>query len=197
MSTSSVNQARRRFLTITTAVVGGAGVAAASVPFFKVWNPSSQARALGAPVEVNLSKLDVGQMIRIIWRGQPVWIVHRSDKNITELQQIRAQLSDPDSQQQQQPTYAQNQYRSIYPQYFIAIGLCTHLGCAPTYFPQDFEQHVQGIHAGFFCPCHGSTFDMAGRVFKDVPAPVNLSIPPHYYRDEQNLVIGIDPDGEA
>lgn len=197
MSNAPLNSGRRRFLTATTAVVGGLGVAAVAVPFIKSWNPSAKAKAAGAPVEVEIGKLEEGQMIRVEWRGKPVWIVHRSGAIIEDLKNHANQLRDANSQQLQQPTYAQNIYRSIKPEYFIAVGICTHLGCSPTYLPDSFSEQVQGVKSGFFCPCHGSKFDMAGRVFQAVPAPLNLVIPPHMYLSDTRVVIGLDATGEA
>ncbi|MBY5922453.1 ubiquinol-cytochrome c reductase iron-sulfur subunit [Ferrimonas balearica] len=192
MSNAPVDTGRRRFLTVATAVVGGAGAAAVAVPFIKSWNPSAKAKAAGAPVEVNISKLEPGQMLRVEWRGKPVWIVRRTDKVLANLDTLASQLRDPDSDEPQQPEYAKNAYRSIKDEYFIAVGLCTHLGCSPTYLPSSFEQQVEGVESGFFCPCHGSKFDMAGRVFAGVPAPLNLVIPPHTYVDESTVMIGVD-----
>ncbi|MGL4193499.1 MAG: ubiquinol-cytochrome c reductase iron-sulfur subunit [Vibrio sp.] len=197
MSNAPLNSGRRRFLTATTAVVGGLGVAAVAVPFIKSWNPSAKAKAAGAPVEVEIGKLEEGQMIRVEWRGKPVWIVRRSGAIIEDLKNHANQLRDANSQQLQQPNYAQNIYRSIKPEYFIAVGICTHLGCSPTYLPDSFSEQVQGVKSGFFCPCHGSKFDMAGRVFQAVPAPLNLVIPPHMYLSDTRVVIGLDATGEA
>jgi len=197
MSNAPLNPGRRRFLTATTAVVGSLGVAAVAVPFIKSWNPSAKAKAAGAPVEVEIGKLEEGQMIRVEWRGKPVWIVRRSGAIIEDLKNHANQLRDANSQQLQQPTYAQNIYRSIKPEYFIAVGICTHLGCSPTYLPDSFSEQVQGVTSGFFCPCHGSKFDMAGRVFQAVPAPLNLVIPPHMYLSDTRVVIGLDATGEA
>ncbi|MBY6019077.1 ubiquinol-cytochrome c reductase iron-sulfur subunit [Ferrimonas balearica] len=192
MSNAPVDTGRRRFLTVATAVVGGAGAAAVAVPFIKSWNPSAKAKAAGAPVEVNISKLEPGQMLRVEWRGKPVWIVRRTDKVLANLDTLADQLRDPASDEPQQPEYAKNTYRSIKDEYFIAVGLCTHLGCSPTYLPKSFEQQVEGVESGFFCPCHGSKFDMAGRVFAGVPAPLNLVIPPHTYVDDATVLIGVD-----
>ncbi|ADN77619.1 ubiquinol-cytochrome c reductase, iron-sulfur subunit [Ferrimonas balearica DSM 9799] len=192
MSNAPVDTGRRRFLTVATAVVGGAGAAAVAVPFIKSWNPSAKAKAAGAPVEVNISKLEPGQMLRVEWRGKPVWIVRRTDKVLANLDTLADQLRDPASDEPQQPEYAKNPYRSIKDEYFIAVGLCTHLGCSPTYLPKSFEQQVEGVESGFFCPCHGSKFDMAGRVFAGVPAPLNLVIPPHTYVDDATVLIGVD-----
>lgn len=192
MSNAPVDTGRRRFLTAATAVVGGAGAAAVAVPFIKSWNPSAKAKAAGAPVEVNISKVEPGQLIRVEWRGKPVWVVRRTQEIVDGLPAIDAQLRDPDSVEPQQPAYAQNPGRSIKSEFFIAVGLCTHLGCSPTYLPDTFGEQVEGVASGFFCPCHGSKFDMAGRVFQGVPAPLNLVIPPHQYIDDNTVLIGVD-----
>jgi ubiquinol-cytochrome c reductase iron-sulfur subunit len=192
MSNAPVDTGRRRFLTAATAVVGGAGAVAVAVPFIKSWNPSAKAKAAGAPVEVNISKLEPGQLIRVEWRGKPVWVVRRTEEVLKQLPELDGQLRDPASDELQQPVYAQNGVRSIKPEYFIAVGICTHLGCSPTYLPDSFGEQVEGVSSGFFCPCHGSKFDMAGRVFQGVPAPLNLVIPPHKYLDDVNVIIGVD-----
>lgn len=192
MSTVPINNGRRRFLTATTAVVGGVGAASVAVPFIKSWNPSEKAKAAGAPVEVDISKLEEGQLVRVEWRGKPVWVVRRSQASLQILETLNDQLRDPASEEAQQPEYAQNQYRSIKPELFIAVGICTHLGCSPTYLPDTFSEQVQGVQSGFFCPCHGSKFDLAGRVFQGVPAPLNLVIPPHTYLSDTRIIIGED-----
>ncbi|SIO40959.1 ubiquinol-cytochrome c reductase iron-sulfur subunit [Salinivibrio sp. ES.052] len=192
MSNAPVNTGRRRFLTATTSVVGGLGAVAVAVPFIKSWNPSAKAKAAGAPVEVDISKLQDGQMIRVEWRGKPVWIVRRSDAVVEELSSFEDRLRDPQSAQPQQPGYATNQTRSIKPELFVAVGICTHLGCSPTYLPDSFSEQVSGVKAGFFCPCHGSKFDMAGRVFQGVPAPLNLVVPPYMYLDDKRVLVGQD-----
>ncbi|MDN3609152.1 ubiquinol-cytochrome c reductase iron-sulfur subunit [Vibrio ostreicida] len=197
MSNAPLNNGRRRFLTATTAVVGGLGAVAVAVPFIKSWNPSDKAKAAGAPVEVEIGKLEEGQMVRVEWRGKPVWVVRRSQSIVEGLKDIDGQLRDPQSGEEQQPAYAQNAYRSIKPEYFIAVGICTHLGCSPTYLPDTFSEQVQGVKSGFFCPCHGSKFDMAGRVFQGVPAPLNLVVPKHTYLSETKIIIGVDEEGEA
>ncbi|MEH6452622.1 MAG: ubiquinol-cytochrome c reductase iron-sulfur subunit [Psychromonas sp.] len=196
MSNAPVNSGRRKFLTLTTGVVGGIGAAAVAVPFVKSWSPSEKAKAAGAPVTVDISKIQPGQLIRVEWRGQPVWVVSRTPKIMEELAAIDDQLRDPQSAEPQQPEYTTNAGRSLKPEIFVAVGLCTHLGCSPTYLPDAFSEQVQGVESGFFCPCHGSKFDMAGRVFKNVPAPLNLVIPPHHYVSETNILIGLD-EGDA
>lgn len=197
MSNEGVDKSRRRFLTGATTVVGAVGVGFAAVPFVASWQPSAKAQAIGAPVEADISKLEPGQMMTIKWRGQPVWVVRRTKAALEALPTLDDQLRDPDSQvQDQQPPYAVNEYRSIKPEYAVLIGQCTHLGCAPTYRPDvapaDLGPEWKG---GFFCPCHGSRFDLAGRVFQGVPAPTNLKVPPHSYSaDGTRLIIGIDQE---
>ncbi|MEZ9229742.1 ubiquinol-cytochrome c reductase iron-sulfur subunit [Vibrio amylolyticus] len=197
MSNAPLNNGRRRFLTATTAVVGGLGAAAVAVPFIKSWNPSEKAKAAGAPVEVDIGKVEEGGLLRVEWRGKPVWIVRRGKKSLEELKKVEDQLRDPNSQEEQQPEYAQNEFRSIKEEYFIAVGICTHLGCSPTHLPNTFGEQVKGVQSGFFCPCHGSKFDMAGRVFQGVPAPLNLVVPPHTYLSDTRVLIGVDDGGEA
>jgi ubiquinol-cytochrome c reductase iron-sulfur subunit len=193
MSGDNTNTGRRRFLTAATSVVGAVGVGFALVPFISSMQPSAKARAAGAPVRADISKLEPGQMIRVKWRGKPVWLVKRTDEMLEGLPALDTELRDPDSLQPQQPPYAQNEFRSIKPQILVTVGICTHLGCSPTYRPDvgaaDLGADWPG---GFFCPCHGSRFDLAGRVFKGVPAPLNLEIPPHRYLSDTELVIGED-----
>jgi ubiquinol-cytochrome c reductase iron-sulfur subunit len=193
MTGDNTNTGRRRFLTAATTVVGAVGVGFALVPFVSSMQPSAKARAAGAPVRADISKLESGQMIRVKWRGKPVWLVKRTDDMLEALPSLDPELRDPDSEQPQQPPYAQNSFRSIKPEILVTVGICTHLGCSPTYRPDvgaaDLGADWQG---GFFCPCHGSRFDLAGRVFKGVPAPLNLVIPPHRYLSETELVIGED-----
>ncbi|WP_440874688.1 ubiquinol-cytochrome c reductase iron-sulfur subunit [Thalassotalea sp. PLHSN55] len=196
MSNAPVNNGRRRFLTAATSVVGGVGVVGVAVPFIGSWNPSARAKAAGAPVEVNVGKIEPGQLVRAEWRGKPVYVVRRSEKTVSDLAKHDDQLKDPNSEVPQQPEYAANAYRSIKPEYLVALGVCTHLGCAPTYHKGDFDQHVEGVSEGFFCPCHGSKFDMAGRVFQSVPAPTNLMVPEHSFPSEGTLLIGVG-QGEA
>ena len=190
MSNAPVDIERRKFLTAATAVIGGAGVAATAVPFIKSWSPSAKTKAAGAPIEIDFSKIAPGQLIRVEWRGKPVWVVHRSQAILDNLTTLNAELKDPLSEEPQQPDYTINEFRSIKSQYFIAVGICTHLGCSPTYVSQGFSDKVKGVPSGFFCPCHGSSFDMAGRVFRNVPAPLNLVVPPHYYLTDTKVVIG-------
>lgn len=184
---------RRQLLFATSAAAAAAGLAVA-VPFVASFSPSERARAAGAPVEVDISKLAPGEMMTIEWRGKPVWIVHRTTEMLATLKKVSPKLADPTSAKPQQPGYATNEHRSIKPAIFVAIGICTHLGCSPT---EKFrEGTAQGMSpdwdGGFFCPCHGSQFDLAGRVLKNMPAPTNLEIPPHQYLAETRLLIGED-----
>jgi ubiquinol-cytochrome c reductase iron-sulfur subunit len=192
MSNAPVDHGRRRFLTIATSVVGGVGAVGVAVPFIASWNPSEKAKQAGAPVTANISKLEPGQLIRVEWRGKPVWVVKRTPEMLEQLSKVEDQLRDPNSEVEQQPAYAKNQHRSIKPELFVAVGICTHLGCSPTYKLADFDAHVEGLPSGFFCPCHGSTYDMAGRVFSGVPAPSNLVIPPYMFVDDSTITIGAD-----
>ncbi len=189
-----VDLERRRFLTKATMVLGSVGAACAAVPFVKSWLPSARAQAMGAPIEIDLSKLEEGAQLTVEWRGQPVWVIRRSAKMLEGLKALEGLLRDPQSKEPQQPEYAQNAYRSVKPEYLVLVGLCTHLGCVPTYRPD-----IGGIDAdwpgGFYCPCHGSKYDLAGRVYKGVPAPTNLPVPPYRYLDDSLIVIG--QDGEA
>ena len=163
-----------------------------AVPFIKSWNPSAKAKAAGAPVEVDISKLEPGQLIRVEWRGKPVWVVKRTKQTLDALAAHDDKLRDPSSEEPQQPDYAHNGYRSIKPEIFVAVGICTHLGCSPSYLPDSFGEQVQGVTSGFFCPCHGSKFDMAGRVFQGVPAPLNLVIPPYQFINDTTILVGAD-----
>jgi ubiquinol-cytochrome c reductase iron-sulfur subunit len=192
MSNAPVDHGRRRFLTIATSVVGGVGAVGVAVPFLASWNPSEKAKQAGAAVTANISKLEPGQLIRVEWRGKPVWVVKRTPEMLEQLSKVESQLRDPNSEVEQQPAYAKNQHRSIKPELFVAVGICTHLGCSPTYKLADFDAHVEGLPSGFFCPCHGSTYDMAGRVFSGVPAPSNLVIPPYMFVDDATITIGAD-----
>ncbi|WP_031843105.1 ubiquinol-cytochrome c reductase iron-sulfur subunit, partial [Vibrio parahaemolyticus] len=153
-------------------------------------------KAAGAPVEVDISKIEPGQLVRVEWQGKPVWIVRRTQSVLDNLKTISDKLRDPQSEMEQQPEYAQNEFRSIKEEYFVAVGFCTHLGCSPTYLPDSFSEQVQGVRSGFFCPCHGSKFDMAGRVFQGVPAPLNLVVPKHMYLSDTKLIVGVD-EGDA
>ena len=189
-----INQSRRRFLTAATSVVGVAGAVGVAVPFIGSWNPSAKAKAAGAPVRINLAAIEPGQMITEEWRGKPVFILRRTDEALAGLKKVIGDVSDPDSQVEQQPNYAQNETRSIRPEFMIMLGVCTHLGCAPQFRPDVGAKDMGGDawQGGFFCPCHGSKFDLAGRVYKSVPAPINLEVPPHTYETDTMIVVGID-----
>ncbi len=189
MSTD-VDAGRRRFLTASVTVVGGAAVVGTAVPFVAAWQPSERARAIGAPIEVDISKLEPGQMLTEKWRGQPVWIVSRTPEILEALPRIDDRLRDPESTENQQPQYAKNEFRSIKPEILVLIGICTHLGCSPLRVRQDQAPLGTGWPGGFFCPCHGSKFDYAGRVYAGVPAPTNLVVPPHKYLSDTRILIG-------
>ena len=197
-----VNAGRRKFLTATTAVVGAVGAGFAAVPFIKSWNPSARAKLAGAPVVADISALQEGQRMILEWRGQPIWIVRRSKAILEALPGLDGRLRDPESSNaDQQPAYvlaANPELRSLKPEISVLVGLCTHLGCAPEMVaeirPEPYDAQWKG---GYFCPCHKSRFDMAGRVFQDVPAPTNLVVPPHHYVDDNTIVIGVDPQGGA
>jgi ubiquinol-cytochrome c reductase iron-sulfur subunit len=194
MSTEGVDQGRRWFLTAATTVVGGVGAGFAAVPFVASWLPNERAKAVGAPVDVDFGKLEPGQRVTVTWRGKPVWIVRRGQDTLDALPTLDPKLRDPQSAvDSQQPSYAKNEYRSIKPEYLILVGICTHLGCSPTYVKAS-DAHSLGPDwkGGFFCPCHGSFFDLAGRVFQGVPAPSNLVVPPHHYLSDNRVLIGVD-----
>ncbi|MFT5657743.1 MAG: ubiquinol-cytochrome c reductase iron-sulfur subunit [Gammaproteobacteria bacterium] len=187
MSSDGVDSNRRRFLTAATVVVGAIGTGAVAVPFVKSWNPSARARSAGAPVEFNISKMELGQQVIVKWRGKPVWVVRRGTNTLATLAKVEGELRDANSSESIQPDYAKNEARSIKPEYLVVVGICTHLGCSPTYVPE-----VTAGFQGFFCPCHGSKFDFAGRVYSGVPAPTNLTIPPHYFVNNDVIRIGED-----
>jgi ubiquinol-cytochrome c reductase iron-sulfur subunit len=185
---------KRRRLLIATSVAGAAAGVGVAIPLLSSMAPSDRAKAAGAPVEVDISKLAPGQIMTIEWRGKPVWVVHRTPDMLAALTAAEAHLVDPTSARPQQPSYATNEHRSIRPEIMVAIGICTHLGCSPKdKFKAGSEQGMAADWpGGFFCPCHGSQFDLAGRVFKNMPAPTNLEIPPHHYLTEMRLLIGED-----
>lgn len=196
MTCEQINTGRRRFLVAATAFMGGIGALFATVPFISSWFPSARAKAAGAPVQVDIGKIQPGDRLVVEWRGKPVWIIRRSPTELENLKNETVSLRDPESNVDQQPTYAKNEFRSRTPEYLILVGVCTHLGCSPNYVP--------GIGAlgpswpgGFYCPCHGSKFDLAGRVFTGVPAPINLEVPPYRFLSETVVVIGEDESGIA
>lgn len=184
-------QASRRRLLVTTAGVGGAGLIATALPFVESMAPSERAKAAGAPAEVDVSEVAPGTMVTIEWRGRPVWVVHRTPQMLEQLGRHDDILADPQSAEPLQPEYTRNPHRSLKPPIFVAVGICTHLGCIPVYRPGAGEMEPDWP-GGFYCPCHGSKFDLAGRVFKNVPAPRNLEIPPHSYVTDTRLLIGVD-----
>jgi ubiquinol-cytochrome c reductase iron-sulfur subunit len=197
MADSNIDRGKRRFLVAATSAMGGVAGVAVAVPFVMSMTPSARARAAGAPVEVDISKVEPGMMITVEWRGKPVWIVHRTPEMLASLPKIDAAMADPKSSAPMQPDYARNEARSIKPEYLVLVGICTHLGCSPS------QKLAAGLDSGmgsdwpggFFCPCHGSKFDLAGRVYKGVPAPINLEVPPYAYLSDTRLIVGADTKG--
>ena len=194
LSSENLVNKERRMLVVATGAVGAVGALAAISPLFVSMAPSERAKAAGAPVEVDLAKLEPGMLITEAWRGKPVWILHRTDEMLSRLGETAELVSDPDSKLPMQPDYAKNVERSIKPQYLVLVGICTHLGCSPTQKLEAGEASGLGADwsGGFFCPCHGSKFDLAGRVYKGVPAPANLEVPPHQFLSDSRLLIGDD-----
>jgi len=187
-----VDVSRRRFLGATTASLGAVGAAFALTPFIASWKPSERARALGAPIEVDVTKIEAGQMVIVTWRRQAIYVVHRTPEMVAALPANNGELKDPESARSEQPDFARNEMRSFKPEFLVLVGNCTHLGCLPK---QHFERGEASLGAdwpgGFFCPCHGSRFDLAGRVFQGSPASVNLRIPPYSFSDDSTLVVGV------
>lgn len=193
MNNEGVDKSKRQFLTSALTVVGAVGTGYLAVPFLAQMQPSVKAMAAGAPVEVDISKMEAGQLIRVAWRGKPVWLLNRTPKQLSVLKTLDEKLRDPLSNESIQPFYTKNPVRSIKPEIFVAVGLCTHLGCSPTFRPEVAPADLgSDWHGGFFCPCHGSWFDLAGRVYRGVPAPTNLVIPPHRYVTDTLIIIGED-----
>lgn len=199
MSELESSLSRRKLLIAVSSAVGAVGAVGAAVPFVKSWNPSAKAKAAGAPVSVNISKLEVGQKLVVEWRGRPVWVVRRSAETLKNLEQAITKLRDPESNESKQPEFAHNIYRSIKPEYLVLTGICTHLGCSPTHRPDVGAADLGGDEwlGGFFCPCHGSKFDLAGRVYKGVPAPTNLEVPPYHFVGDDVVVIGENASQEG
>jgi len=189
-----IDKNRRCFLRAATTAVGGIGLAAASVPFFSYWMPSADTEAAAAPMKVDVSGMKPGEQRTFPWRGMPVWVICRDQPMLDSLNKLTDVLRDPLSEQDQQPDYCKNVNRSIKPQFLVAIGICTHLGCVPTYRP-DVGSVSPDWLGGFYCPCHGSKYDLSGRVFQNVPAPLNLKIPRHMYVSDTEIMIGEDKDG--
>lgn len=191
--TEQVDTGRRHFLTVATVATGAVGAAFVAIPFLASWKPSARAKAMGAPVEVDISKLDAGGMVKVEWRGKAIFIVHRTPQMLSQLEGIDGELRDPGSNESEQPEFARNPARALKPEYLVLVGLCTHLGCAPLdkFAPGDVTVGADW-QGGFFCPCHGSKFDLSGRVFKDVPAPTNLPVPPYRYLSDTRILIGAE-----
>lgn len=196
MADDEIDYRRRRILTGAATAVGGVGVAYVATPFILSMDPSLKAQAAGAPVEVDVSKLQVGQLLTVEWRGKPIWILRRNQEMLDRMEQLNDKLRDPGSEElSQQPVYAKNEYRSIKPEFMVMEGICTHLGCAPTYRPEiapaDLGADWKG---GFFCPCHGSRYDLSGRVYAGVPAPSNLKVPPYRFVTDTRIMVGVNPE---
>ncbi|EGZ51355.1 ubiquinol-cytochrome c reductase iron-sulfur subunit [Neisseria wadsworthii] len=193
MDNKEINTSRRRFLTLATAGAGGVAAVGVATPLLASFFPSEKAKAAGAPVEIDVSKIEAGQLTTAEWQGKPIWVVNRTEQQIKDLPTLNGALTDPNSNDEQQPEYCKNPLRSIKPNIWVSIGICTHLGCSPTYRPDiapaDLGADWKG---GFFCPCHGSKFDLAGRVYKGVPAPTNLVIPPYKYLSDTTILVGED-----
>ena len=197
MADNGVNKGRRRFLVGATTVVGGVGAVGVAVPFVASWQPSARARAAGAPVQADVSKLEPGQRMVVEWRGKPVWVVYRTPEMVERTEGFDAsRLADPDSEVPQQPAYVTGPLRAIKPELGVYIGICTHLGCSPLFRPEPDADDVgtDDWPGGYFCPCHGSRFDLAGRVFRGVPAPTNLEVPPYRFESDDIIVVGEDEE---
>ena len=197
MSVEQKMDSGRRTLLLATSAVGGVAAVATAVPFVASLTPSERAKAAGAPVEVDVGKLAPGEMMTVEWRGKPVWVLRRTPEMLASLAKSEPSLSDPASEKEQQPEYAKNEYRSIKPEFLVAVGICTHLGCSPSEKFKPGAESGMGDDwpGGFLCPCHGSRFDLAGRVYKSMPAPTNLEIPPYKYIADTTIVVG--DDGKA
>ncbi|AFI83478.2 ubiquinol-cytochrome c reductase iron-sulfur subunit [Methylophaga nitratireducenticrescens] len=198
MMNNSIDTGKRRFLTAAASVVGGAGAVAVAIPFVSSVAPSAKAEAAGAPVQIDISQLELGQLLTVEWRGKPVWVFRRTTEVLETLPTLDDELRDPQSEVAQQPEYCQNETRSIRDEIMVMVGICTHLGCSPTYRPEiapaDLGDDWKG---GFFCPCHGSRFDMAGRVYQGVPAPTNLEVPPYHFQGDNIVIVGEHAQGAA
>ena len=195
MENKNIDQGRRRFLTTAATVVGGVGAVAAAVPFVSNMNPSAKTKAIGAPVEVDISKLEPGDRMIEKWQGKPVWILRRTGEMLKDISSLNDKVSDPSSDDSAQPDYAKNEFRAREDEFLVVIGICTHLGCSPNFVMKEEGDSIDADwKGGFFCPCHGSRFDLAGRVFKGVPAPRNLVIPPYKFISPTRLLIGDDSE---
>lgn len=196
MSNQQVDRSKRRFLVAATTAMGGVAGVVVLTPFVMSMLPSERAKAAGAPVEVDISKVEPGMLLAVEWQGKPVWIVNRTQATLTELSKISSQLLDPDSEKPQQPVYCKNTGRSIKPNYLVVVGICTHLGCSPTFRPELAPADLGADWVGgWFCPCHGSRYDLAARVYKNVPAPLNMEVPPHKYLTDSRILVGADEKG--
>ncbi|SFV87232.1 Ubiquinol-cytochrome C reductase iron-sulfur subunit [hydrothermal vent metagenome] len=198
MSEQTIDLKKRRFLTQATSVVGAVGVGFVVVPFLSSWMPSARAKAAGAPIDVDITKLELGQLVRVLWRKKPVWIFRRDTQTLANLSTLDGELTDPNStgnSKSNQPTYITENHRAIKAEIAVIVGVCTHLGCSPSYRPELGAADLGGDSwkGGFYCPCHGSKFDLAGRVYTGVPAPTNLVIPPHHFVTDSLIQIGVDP----
>ena len=195
MSNDGVNTGRRRFLIAATSVVGAVGTAGAAIPFLGSWQPSAKAKAAGAPVRVNINKIEAGQQIVVEWRGQPVFVLHRTPEIMAGLEKLEPELADPTSLASEQPSYVDSKHRASRPELLFVLGICTHLGCAPTFRPEVAPEDLGPKWlGGYFCACHGSRYDLAGRVYKAQPAPTNLPVPPHSYETDDVVIIGVDEE---
>jgi len=193
--TEEVDTGRRHFLTVATVATTAVGAAFVAVPFLASWKPSARAKAMGAPVEVDIGKLEKGAMVKVEWRGKAVYVLHRTPEMLATLKSVDGELRDPGSNESEQPAFAQNEARAFKPEYLVVVGVCTHLGCAPLdkFTPGDVTVSADW-RGGFFCPCHGSKFDLSGRVFKDVPAPTNLPVPPYRFVSDTRILIGAEAE---
>lgn len=189
VTNSNINFSRRNFLITTTSLLGSVGLGIFVMPFISSWLPSAQAAAVGGPIDIDVRSIQPGKKITVSWRGKPVFVLRRTELSLEKLNHIFSRLRDPESLLSEQPSYAKNIYRSIRKEFLVVIGVCTHLGCVPVYHPKEGELEPSWV-GGFYCPCHGSKFDLAGRVYKGVPAPVNLVVPPYYFLNENILRIG-------
>lgn len=195
-SDNNIDKKKRKFLVRATAAMSVFGAAMAGIPFVASLSPSNKAKALGGPIKVKVDEMKPGDQLTVMWRGRPIWIVRRDKRMLETLKEVTSELRDPQSEQPQQPDYAKNEYRSRKPEFLILVGICTHLGCVPTYRPEPKSISSNWL-GGFFCTCHGSKFDLAGRVYKGVPAPLNLEVPPYVLLDDGAVLIGVDKKSRA
>ena len=191
MSSDSIDMERRQFLTGTATVLGGVGASVAAIPFVSTFQPSARAKAIGAPVEANIDQIEPGQRVTYKWRGKPVWVVGRTEEQLKALEDSTAVLADPASAKSTQPVFAENSWRSLNREYLVLVGICTHLGCSPSFRPL-LSDEIMGAdwQGGFYCPCHGSKFDLSGRVYAGVPAPTNMDVPPYKFLTDTRILIG-------